>query len=128
MSPGPRRDWGAAVVVGDLADLSQTRALAQQVNAAGRMDAVIHNAGVMEGKPPASGAHPRVLVVNVLAPFLLTALIQRPDRLVYLSSGMHRSGDPGLPDATGQLCSTDAPDPQRRLPTTPTCRTSSSPS
>src|SRR5215469_15612063 len=26
---------------------------------------------------------------NVLAPYILTALIERPDRLVYVSSGMH---------------------------------------
>jgi NAD(P)-dependent dehydrogenase (short-subunit alcohol dehydrogenase family) len=31
-------------------------------------------------------------VVNVVAPYLLTALMQRPTRLIYLSSGMHRGG------------------------------------
>ena len=36
--------------------------------------------------------------VNVLAPYVLTALLQRPDRLVYLSSGMHLGGDPSLQD------------------------------
>jgi NAD(P)-dependent dehydrogenase (short-subunit alcohol dehydrogenase family) len=36
------------------------------------------------------------LPVNVVAPYLLTALIERPQRLVYLSSGMHRSGRPTL--------------------------------
>src|ERR1022692_3278496 len=36
--------------------------------------------------------------VNVLAPYLLTGLIERPGRLVYLSSGMHRGGNPGLTD------------------------------
>jgi NAD(P)-dependent dehydrogenase (short-subunit alcohol dehydrogenase family) len=39
-----------------------------------------------------------VFAINVLAPYLLTALIERPGRLVYLSSGMHRGGDPGLTD------------------------------
>jgi NAD(P)-dependent dehydrogenase (short-subunit alcohol dehydrogenase family) len=48
------------------------------------MDAVIHNAGVMRG--------PHVLPVNVVAPYVLTALIDRPQRLIYLSSGMHRGG------------------------------------
>ncbi|AKV00283.1 daunorubicin C-13 ketoreductase [Labilithrix luteola] len=52
------------------------------------MDAVIHNAGVYSG--------PSVLPVNVVAPYVLTVLIQRPKRLVYLSSGMHRSGRPAL--------------------------------
>jgi NAD(P)-dependent dehydrogenase (short-subunit alcohol dehydrogenase family) len=77
-------DRGAAAVVGDLSDLQQTRDIATQVNALGRMDAVIHNAGVYSG--------PHVLAVNVVAPYLLTALIDRPQRLVYLSSGAHRSG------------------------------------
>jgi len=34
----------------------------------------------------------------VLAPYLLTSLIALPKRLVYLSSGMHRGGDPSLDD------------------------------
>ena len=77
---------GAPVVTGDLAVLGQTRALADQVNGLGRMDAVIHNAGVLGG--------PSVLPVNVVAPYVLTALITPPRRLVYLSSGMHRGGRP----------------------------------
>lgn len=77
-------DRGAAAVVGDLADVNETRGIANQVNELGRMDAVIHNAGVMSGR--------QVLPVNVVAPYLLTALIARPERLVYLSSGMHRNG------------------------------------
>jgi NAD(P)-dependent dehydrogenase (short-subunit alcohol dehydrogenase family) len=84
-------DRGATTVVGDLAHLDETRQLADQVNRLGSMDAVIHNAGVISG--------PAVLPVNVVAPYLLTALIQRPQRLVYLSSGMHRGGRPSLSDA-----------------------------
>lgn len=79
---------GAATVIGDLADLAQTREVAAQVNALGPMDVVIHNAGVYEG--------PTVLAVNVVAPYVLTALIARPRRLLYLSSGMHRGGQPRL--------------------------------
>ena len=75
---------GASAVVGDLADLNQTRALADQVNQLGRVDAVIHNAGIYSG--------PQIMPVNVVGPYLLTALIQRPQRLVYLSSGMHHGG------------------------------------
>jgi NAD(P)-dependent dehydrogenase (short-subunit alcohol dehydrogenase family) len=75
---------GAATVVGDLADLEQTRDIAEQVNELGPVDAVIHNAGVLSG--------PGVLPVNVVAPYLLTALIRRPKRLVYISSSMHRGG------------------------------------
>lgn len=77
-------EHGAAVVVGDLVDIEQTRDIAREVNNLGRMDAVIHNAGVYTG--------PHVLPVNVVAPYVLTALIDRPQRLVYLSSGEHRSG------------------------------------
>jgi NAD(P)-dependent dehydrogenase (short-subunit alcohol dehydrogenase family) len=77
-------DRGAAVVVGDLSDLEETRGIARDVNRLGRMAAVIHNAGVYTG--------PQVLPVNIVAPYLLTALIDRPQRLVYLSSSEHRSG------------------------------------
>jgi NAD(P)-dependent dehydrogenase (short-subunit alcohol dehydrogenase family) len=75
---------GASVVVGDLSELGQIRSVAVDVNSLGRMDAVIHNAGVYSGST--------MLTVNVVAPYLLTALIERPDRLIYLSSGMHRGG------------------------------------
>jgi NAD(P)-dependent dehydrogenase (short-subunit alcohol dehydrogenase family) len=81
-------DRGAAAVVGDLSDLEETRGVADQVNHLGRMDAVIHNAGVYSGR--------HILSVNVVAPYLLTALTHRPQRLVYLSSGMHRGGRASL--------------------------------
>ena len=91
---------GAIVVVGDLTSLEQTRSVADQVNQLGRMDAVIHNAGVYgdNGRHPSSEGHPRVLTVNTLAPYLLTGLIQRPDRLIFLTSDMHVSGDDSLRD------------------------------
>jgi NAD(P)-dependent dehydrogenase (short-subunit alcohol dehydrogenase family) len=79
---------GAHAVVGDFADLDGTRQVVEQANHLSRMDAVIHNAGVISGKA--------VLPVNVVAPYLLTASLERPDRLVYLSSGMHRGGRPTL--------------------------------
>lgn len=77
---------GALPTTGDLADVQQVRALARQVNAIGQMDAVIHNAGIYRGGD--------VLAVNTVAPYLLTAWIRRPRRLIYLSSGMHRGGNP----------------------------------
>jgi NAD(P)-dependent dehydrogenase (short-subunit alcohol dehydrogenase family) len=77
-------DRGAAAVVGDLADAEEVRGVAEQVNQLGRMDAVIHNAGVYRGST--------VLPVNVAAPYLLTALLHQPERLIYLSSGSHYSG------------------------------------
>src|ERR1700756_983717 len=41
---------------------------------------------------------PSVFAVNVLAPYTLTALIERSDRLVYVSSGMHRCVRPRMDD------------------------------
>jgi len=79
---------GAIATIGDLSDIAQIRDLAHQVNAIGRIDAVIHNAGVLSGA--------QVLVVNVVAPYLLTALIARPQRLIYLSSSMHTGGRANL--------------------------------
>ena len=92
---------GEAVVVGDLASLSQTRDVADHVNALGRFDAVIHNAavGFRERRRIATEdglAH--VFAVNTLAPYLLTALIRPPRRLVYVSSELHRRGDASLAD------------------------------
>ncbi|HZS19532.1 MAG TPA: SDR family NAD(P)-dependent oxidoreductase [Pseudonocardiaceae bacterium] len=91
----------AAVVVGDLSSIAQTRGVAEQANALGSFDAVIHNAGVGYREPrrlETEDGIEHVFAINVLAPYLLTALINRPKRLVYLSSGMHRSGEPRLDD------------------------------
>ena len=90
----------SGVVIGDLSSAVDTRAIADQVNAIGRMDAVIHNAGVY--LQPSRGAtpegHATTLAINTLAPYMLTALIERPRRLVYLSSGLHRGGEDSLRD------------------------------
>ncbi|UWU70471.1 SDR family NAD(P)-dependent oxidoreductase [Bradyrhizobium sp. NC92] len=88
------------LVIGDLRSAEETRSIADQVNAIGRTDAVIHNAGVYTR--PSRGAtpegHAETLAINTLAPFMLTALIARPARLVYLSSGLHRGGEGSLDD------------------------------
>lgn len=81
-------DRGANCVTGDLAVAQEVRQIADQANAIGGIDAVIHNAGVLNGAA--------LLPVNVVAPYLLTALIPGPRRLIYLSSGMHRGGSIGL--------------------------------
>jgi NAD(P)-dependent dehydrogenase (short-subunit alcohol dehydrogenase family) len=90
----------AGLVIGDLSSASETRSIAEQVNKIGRMDAVIHNAGVYQlrdrGNTPEG--HATVLAVNTLAPYMLTALIERPHRLIYLSSGMHRGAGGSLKD------------------------------
>jgi NAD(P)-dependent dehydrogenase (short-subunit alcohol dehydrogenase family) len=92
--PGAER-----VLVGDLGSMAQTRELAAQV---GAVDAVVHNAGYL-----GRGAGPRpvtedglelTFAVNVIAPYLLTALVPRPERLVYFSSRLHTSGTTDLDD------------------------------
>ena len=90
----------AGVAIGDLASAAETRALADQVNKIGRMDAVIHNAGIYRepNRGPTPEGHAKVLAVNVLAPYMLTQLIERPDRLIYLSSSMHHGGEASLRD------------------------------
>src|SRR5271163_1743583 len=92
-----------SVVVGDLSSISQTRSVAEQVNRLGRFDAVIHNAGVgyQEARRiETEDGLPHVFAVNTLAPYILTALMEKPRRLVYLSSGMHRSANSSLEDLT----------------------------
>ena len=85
-------DDASSVVVGDISTATGALVLADQVNALGPVDAVIHNAGVGYGgspRPTADG-FPDIFAVNVLAPYILTARISGPRRLVYLSSSMHR--------------------------------------
>ncbi len=89
------------VVVGDLASIAQTRDVAEQVNRLGRFDAVIHNAGVgyrEARRVETEDGLPQVFAVNTLAPYILTALIEKPKRLVYLSSGMHRAASANIDD------------------------------
>jgi NAD(P)-dependent dehydrogenase (short-subunit alcohol dehydrogenase family) len=90
----------SGVVIGDLSSAAETRALADQVNDIGRMDTVIHNAGVFlePSRSTTAEGHPKTLAVNTLAPYLLTALIDRPDRLIYLSSGLHHAAAESLRD------------------------------
>ena len=78
------------VLTGDLTKLEETKQLAEAANACGPLDVVIHNAAVYRYGPDA------LLAVNVLSPYVLTCLINKPKRLVYLSSGMHRGGHPNL--------------------------------
>ena len=89
------------VVVGDLSSIEATRKVAEQVNRLGTFDAVIHNAGIgyRESRRVATAdGLPQVFAVNSLAPYILTALINKPARLVYVSSGMHHGAEPGLDD------------------------------
>jgi len=84
----PLLDKGAMSVIGDLSILAQQFSVAEQVNHFGQIDVVIHNAGTLSGND--------VLSVNVIAPYVLTALITKPSRLIYLSSSMHFDGKESL--------------------------------
>jgi NAD(P)-dependent dehydrogenase (short-subunit alcohol dehydrogenase family) len=79
------------VLTGDLSNLEETKALAEEVNSLGTFDAIIHNAGVYQVSPKL------IFSINTLAPYILTCLIHRPRRNIYLSSGMHRQGT-AVPD------------------------------
>jgi NAD(P)-dependent dehydrogenase (short-subunit alcohol dehydrogenase family) len=88
-------------VTGDLATMAGATHVAEQANRLGQFDSVIHNAGIgyrearrVENDPGIAN----VFAVNVLAPYILTALIARPHRLVYLSSGMHHGVRPHMED------------------------------
>jgi NAD(P)-dependent dehydrogenase (short-subunit alcohol dehydrogenase family) len=96
------RDPGIAdVVLGDFTSMADVRSVAAQADELGPFDAVIHNVAVgyqERRRVVTEDGFAHVFAVNVLAPYLLTATMARPSRLVYLSSGMHRSGDPSLDD------------------------------
>jgi len=76
------------VIHGDLAKPGQAVGVARQANDIGRFDAVIHNAGVLDG--------PDVFAVNVVAPYVISAVMTPPRRLIVLSSSMHQTGSPTL--------------------------------
>ena len=88
------------VLVGDVSTLAGMRAVAEQANSSGAFDAVIHNVGVGDQEKRAYTADglEHVFAINVLAPYVLTALVAPPKRLVYLTSGMHRGGKADLKD------------------------------
>ncbi|MBP2058654.1 NAD(P)-dependent dehydrogenase (short-subunit alcohol dehydrogenase family) [Lactobacillus colini] len=72
------------IAVGDLSRQEDVKSIAKQVNAWGKFNAIIHNAGVYLVSPELTYS------VNIEAPYLLTTLIKKPERLIYVSSGMHR--------------------------------------
>jgi NAD(P)-dependent dehydrogenase (short-subunit alcohol dehydrogenase family) len=89
-----------AVIVGDIETIAGAKDVAVQVNAVGHFDAVIHNAavGYRETHRLTPDGLPHVFAINTLSAYILTALIERPKRLVYLSSGMHHHAQANLDD------------------------------
>lgn len=87
------------VVTGDLSSIAETKSIAEQINKLGQFDCVIHNAGLYRGPfRKTSDGIPALAAVNTLAPYILTALINKPKRLVFLSSQMHLSGSTNMDD------------------------------
>jgi len=88
------------IVIGDLVTIDGAKHVAAQVNALGRFDAVMHNAavGYREGHRVTADGLPHVFAINTLSAYILTALTERPRRLVYLSSGMHHHAQAHLDD------------------------------
>lgn len=90
----------AGVVVGDLATFAGTTEVVTAATEAGPFDVVVHNAGMginPERVQTADGLS-EVFAVNVVAPYVLTALLPRPQRLVFLSSGVSSQGRLELDD------------------------------
>jgi NAD(P)-dependent dehydrogenase (short-subunit alcohol dehydrogenase family) len=117
-------------VVGDLARIEQTRQVAEQANALGRYDAVIHNASIGYREPErveTVDGLSHVFAINVVAPYLLTALIAPPHRLVYLGSDMHRSGNPTFHDLQWSRADGTGPRPTRTANSSTLCWPSLSP-
>ena len=93
-----------AIVTGDVETIAGAKDVAAQVNTLGHFDAVIHNAavGYREGHRITADGLPNVFAINTLSAYIMTALIARPKRLVYLSSGMHHHADANLDDILWQ--------------------------
>ena len=89
-----------AVVVGDVETIAGAKGIAGQVNTLGPFGAVIHNAavGYREGHRLTADGLPHVFAINTLSAYILTALIERPKRLIYLSSGLHHQAQANLDD------------------------------
>jgi NAD(P)-dependent dehydrogenase (short-subunit alcohol dehydrogenase family) len=85
----------ADAVAGSLAGIAETIALAGAINALGPFDAVIHNAGIGGGsgdrRESADGLE-LIFHTNVVGPYILSALMPVPERMVYLTSGLEANG------------------------------------
>jgi NAD(P)-dependent dehydrogenase (short-subunit alcohol dehydrogenase family) len=97
------------VLIADLSSIEETKRLANEVNEMGRFDVIIHNAGVYQV------SNELIFVVNTLAPYILTALIERPKRLIYLSSEMHLDGDSNLVNLTYDIGRTSYSDSKMQV-------------
>ncbi|GKZ71032.1 hypothetical protein AnigIFM60653_011329 [Aspergillus niger] len=85
----------AGVLTADLSSVAETQKLCHDVNAIGNFDAVILNAGLMQGgfrKTPDTGA-PALVSVNLISPYVMSCLLRPPKRLIFISSHLHRQAN-----------------------------------
>jgi NAD(P)-dependent dehydrogenase (short-subunit alcohol dehydrogenase family) len=99
-----------AVVIGDVSTIAGMHTVADQVNALGPFDAVIHNVaiGAYEDRVLTADGITQIFAINVVAPYVLTASTEQPERLIYLSSDMHAGGDESLDDPQWQTRAWDS--------------------
>lgn len=92
----------SGVLIGDISTIAGAKAFADEAKKAGPWDAVIHNAGLGPGAPArkTSDGFQSTFAVNSLAPYILTCLMDKPKRLLYLSSQLHYSGSDNFKDIT----------------------------
>ncbi|KAK2469983.1 Short-chain dehydrogenase chry4 [Fusarium oxysporum f. sp. albedinis] len=89
----------AGVLIADLATVAETRKLAEEANAIGTFDAVILNAGLLYGPFRKSDLGvPASVFVNVVAPYILAALLKQPKRLIFIASVLHHEANTNLKD------------------------------
>ena len=90
-----------SVFIADLSKPDETKRMAEDANKLGAFDCVIHNAGLYHGgyRKTAWGL-PSLTMVNSVAPYVLASLMRAPKRIVFVSSGLHNSGDASLKDWT----------------------------
>ena len=93
------------VLVADLRNIAEIKQLAEDANATGSFDTIIHNAGIGFGSTSSrkmtSDGISEVFAVNTLAPYILTCLMHKPKaRMLYMSSDSHMSGDISLEKCT----------------------------
>jgi NAD(P)-dependent dehydrogenase (short-subunit alcohol dehydrogenase family) len=90
------------ILIADLSSIREVKEMASDANKTGAFDTVIHNAGIGygESKRMTEDGIAHVFAINALAPYILTCLMKRPKKLVYLSSGLHSGGDASLKDVT----------------------------
>jgi NAD(P)-dependent dehydrogenase (short-subunit alcohol dehydrogenase family) len=90
----------AGVLIADLTTVTETRKLAEEANAiGGTFDAVILNAGLLYGPYRKTDLGvPASVFVNLVAPYILAALIKPPKRLIFVASVLHHEARTDLKD------------------------------